>query len=180
MMDITDQKKIESQLNIADDNWNRTFDAIPDLVSIHDTNHNILRVNRAFLEAFELDAEEIIGRKCYDLIHKSKSPYAECPFELTKKDFRVHSMEFDHPDLRVPLLVTASPIFDTEGKLIGIVHIAKDISEMRRAKEEVERRIKTLERFHSVSVGRELKMKELKERIRDLEQKLTKDKGQKQ
>jgi len=46
---------------------------------------------------------------------------------------------------------------------------------MRKAKEEVNQRVKTLERFHSVPVGRELKMKELKEKIRFLDSKLDKN-----
>ena len=80
--------------------------------------------------------------------------------------------------MAMPIHIISSPIFDAEGNLTGIVHISRDISEVQKAKEEVEYRVKTLERFHAVSVGRELKMKELKEKIRLLELKSAKDKGQ--
>ena len=178
VIDITEQKKLETQLKISIDDWDRTFDAIPDVVSIHDINNTILRVNKAFAYAFDLEVEEVIGKKCYELIHKRKMPIGACPFELTKNDFKVHSREVDDSNIGTPLLVTSSPIFDEGGKLVGAVHVAKDISEMRKAKEEVDQRIKTLQRFHSVSVGRELRMKELKEKIRFLEEKLSKDKRQ--
>ncbi|MFH1092965.1 MAG: PAS domain-containing protein [Candidatus Omnitrophota bacterium] len=178
-IDITEKKKTEDQLKISADQWSSTFDALPEVISILDNNNTILRANKTFAQAFGLDAEEIIGKKCYELVHENKMPVTGCPFEMLKKDFKTHTMEINDPNSGIPLLVTVSPVFDKEGKFIGAVHIARDISESRRAKEEINLRIKTLERFHAVSTGRELKMKELKETIRFLEEKLAEEKGQK-
>ncbi len=48
-------------------------------------------------------------------------------------------------------------------------------AELQGAKKELEKKISNMERFNQVTVDRELKMKELKKRIRELEAKQTKD-----
>ncbi len=176
LMDITEQKALEYKLKLAADDWNRTFDTIPDMIIILDVHNRITRFNKAFSDKFKMQASDIIGKKCYELIHNTEMPIEQCPFELTKRDCKIHSAEIDDPNVGIPMLVTTAPIFNKEGDLIGAVHIARDITEMRQAKAEVEQRLETLERFHKVSVGRELKMKELKERIEFLEKKLLADK----
>ena len=95
-----------------------------------------------------------------------------CPFEQTLRDSKTHTVEIDEPELGLPLLVTTSPIFDDTGELIGSVHIAKDMRAVHSTKKELEQRLHDLEVFHKIAIGRELKMVEMKERIRALERAL--------
>ena len=48
--------------------------------------------------------------------------------------------------------------------------------ELERSKEELQERVNELEKFHKLTIGRELKMAELKEKIKELEEKSEKDK----
>jgi PAS domain-containing protein len=48
--DISERKLVEDKLINAAEEWCTTFDSITSLVSIHDKNHRIVRVNRAFAE----------------------------------------------------------------------------------------------------------------------------------
>jgi PAS domain S-box-containing protein len=53
----------------------------------------------------------------------------------------------------------------------------RDITERKRYEEELHKRIRELERMHRIMVGRELRMKELKEKIRELQEELRRGHG---
>ena len=135
--DITEHKKAEEEIKRAAEEWGRTFNAIADLVFIVDKDFTITKMNKALPEALKLKPEDIIGKKCYELLHKSDKPWPGCPFEKTKKDKEPRIQEVDDPNIGIHLLITTSPIFDDNGKLVGAVHIAKDITERKKAEEEL-------------------------------------------
>jgi len=129
--DITERKKLEGELKKAVKDWNNIFNAISDLVLILDKDFTITKANFAFAESFNLKPEDIIGKKCYEVLHKSKKPRPNCPFKMSKKDKLPHSQEVDDPNIGIPLLVSSSPIFDEKKEVIGTVHIARDISKIK-------------------------------------------------
>jgi len=126
---ITERKKAEEEIKRAAEEWDRTFNAIADLVFIVDKDFTITKMNKAFPEALKLKPEDIIGKKCYELLHKSDKPWPGCPFEKAKKDKEPCTQEVEDPNIGIPLLISTSPIFDDNGKLVGAVHIAKDITD---------------------------------------------------
>jgi PAS domain S-box-containing protein len=56
----------------------------------------------------------------------------------------------------------------------GISIFVKDITERKKTEAELKKRIQELEDFYNMAVGRELRMKELKEEIEDLKEELEK------
>jgi len=163
-----EESKASLERSLAD--WNKTFDSISDLVFLQDRDFNITRANKAFADMMKMKPEEIVGRKCYELLHKRDSPWPACPFERTKKDGLPHVEEVDDPAIGLPLLVTTSPILDDQGQCIGSVHIAKDISEMKKTHAELDERIRDLERFYKVAIDRETKMIALKKELKELKE----------
>jgi len=107
----------------------RVFDSISDLIFIQDKDHTITKVNAAFAKALNAAPQDLIGKKCYELLHKSGKPWPECPLEKTKLDQKPHTEEVDDSNIGIPLLVTTSPIFNDKNELIAAIHIAKDITE---------------------------------------------------
>lgn len=170
--DITERRKAEEESKRAAEEWSKTFDAISDLVFLQDESFTITRVNKAFAEALKSKPEDIIGKKCYKLFHKADKIWPECPFEKTRKDKKPHTQEVDDPNIGIPLLVTTSPLFNDKGEIVFSVHIAKDISEMKKAEKKLKKKMHDLEAFNKVAVGREIRMRELKIKIAELETKL--------
>lgn len=127
---MTDQKKEKTDGSALD--WERTFNAIKDLVFIQDKDFTIKRVNKAFADFVGMNADDIVGKKCYEVIHKRDTPWPGCPFEATLKHKIEHSREIDDKGAGPPLLVTTSPILDDKEEVIGSVHVAKDITDIRK------------------------------------------------
>jgi len=68
--------------------------------------------------------------------------------------------------------VTARVVYDENGKNPYFDCTIIDITDRKRAKDELKKRMRELETFQKVAVGRELKMVELKKRIKELETRL--------
>lgn len=132
-------KDKEVKLEKAIGEWGLTFNSISDLIFILDKNHTVVRVNKALCDFLGKNEKEIIGRKCYEIMHKSREPWMKCPLKVTRDTRKSFTEEVDDPEIGKVLLVTTSPIIDEKGNIQGIVHIAKDITERKeieRAKDE--------------------------------------------
>jgi PAS domain S-box-containing protein len=108
--------------------WRTTFDSITDLISIHDKDFKITRVNRAFADVFKIRPEEIIGKTCYELVHETKESPSDCPHKQAMQTKKTTSIEFFEPQLGMYLECTCSPVLDQGGEVVAVVHLAKDIT----------------------------------------------------
>ncbi len=121
----------------ARNEWEQTFEAVPDLIAILDTDYNVVRANKAMADKFGITPEECIGLTCYEVIHGMEEPPSFCPHMQLLKDGLEHTEEVHEDSLGGDFLVSASPLHDSEGKLIGSVHVARDINERKRKENEL-------------------------------------------
>ncbi len=128
---------MEENLRRAAQEWRTTFDAITDFVSIHDRDFRVVRVNKAFADLVGMKPQEIIGKHCYEIVHRAKQPVANCPHKLTIETGRSATAEIYEPSLGKYLEVTTSPIFNGKGELVATVHIARDITEHKKMDEQL-------------------------------------------
>ena len=112
--------------------WENTFNVIPDQIMIIDPNRRIIRANRAAVESTGFSPEEAVGRFCYEIMHPSTAPSLSCGLVRTVKEGIRTQMEFYSLDKRATFLVTVDPLRDREGNIIGAVHVARDISTLKR------------------------------------------------
>jgi PAS domain S-box-containing protein len=126
--DITDRKRAEEATLRAKQQWERTFDAVPDLIAILDGTYRILRVNRAMSQRLGLTQDQCVGKVCHKAIHGLDSPPDFCPHTLTLADGREHVAEVHEDSLGGDFLVTTTPLTDEHGSYIGSVHVARDIT----------------------------------------------------
>jgi len=97
-----------------------------------------MRANRAMAEHLGLTPEECLGAPCYRVVHGLDSPPEFCPHAQTLKDGCEHTAEVTEASLGGDFLVSTTPLFDTDGSLIGSIHVARDITERRNAERERE------------------------------------------
>jgi diguanylate cyclase (GGDEF)-like protein/PAS domain S-box-containing protein len=112
--------------------WQSTFNSITDMISIQDVNCRLVRVNKAYADAFQKTAEDLEGKPCFEVVHGTKEPIDNCPHIKTFKTSKTQIEEIFEPKLGKFLEITTSPIFDSSGKLIYTVHLTKDVSERKK------------------------------------------------
>ncbi len=149
--EISERKIAEEKIKQAAEEWQRTFDSMSDMIFIMDMESRIIKINKAFNDTLDLKIGDIIGKKCYEVMHKSNVRWPSCPLIETVKNKRSNTAEVDDPAIGIPLLITTSPILDENGKMIGIVHVAKDITEIRKAEEAMKEAVDIKEQFISIA-----------------------------
>lgn len=112
--------------------WQDTFDAMMDLVMVVDAEHKVVRVNQAATRALNLPAEDMVGRKYWEIIYGLDHPIAGCPLILTEKALRAHTKEIDQTCLGGTFLISASVIVSDKGRFRGYCLTLKDMSVFRR------------------------------------------------
>jgi PAS domain S-box-containing protein len=136
---ITERKEIEMALIRAKDDWERTFDAIPDMVALIDTNHCVIRVNKAMARRLNVTPEQAVGCHCYEAVHGLTAPPDFCPYQKLLASHRAERAEVIEKRLGGVFDVSVTPIFDAERRVIGCVHFAHDISDMKKSMDELQK-----------------------------------------
>ena len=145
------RKQAERKLKQVAEERRNTFDAIGDLAFILDKDSKFVNVNKFFCNTLKAKSEDLIGKKCYEVLHKSNKPWPNCPMGMTLKDKRPHTEEVNDPNIGIPLLITTSPLFDEKGEIAAVVHIAKDITERKKIEEEIKRSKEYAELLYGVT-----------------------------
>jgi PAS domain S-box-containing protein len=149
--DITGKKRMQDEILRAKNEWERTFDAVPDLIAILDREQRIVRVNKAMADRLGIQPQDAIGQHCYKVVHHLGMPPRSCPHQLLLNDGREHSSEIHEDTLNGDFLVTASPLTDVSGALTGSVHVLHDISEPKRAEKALQMAAKKLNILSSIT-----------------------------
>ncbi|MBP2045395.1 PAS domain-containing sensor histidine kinase [Methanobacterium aggregans] len=114
-----------------------TFNAIPDLITLLDKDHKILRINKAMANRLGVSPEECVGKICFEVVHNRECPIENCPHALLLEDGSEHVSEVKEDNLGGFFLVTATPIVDSSGNTLGSVHVARDITQRKIMEDEL-------------------------------------------
>ena len=150
-------KEISECINIAKEKTmestevNKILDGIGDLLFVMDKNRIITRVNKSTCDALKKNPEELIGKHCYEVVHGTNEPWPNCPAKETFETRQTVTAEINDRNIGLPLLITTSPILDEKGELIQCVHIAKDITEQKKAEQAINASLKRYQSFIEVT-----------------------------
>jgi PAS domain S-box-containing protein len=119
------------------------IDCISDPVLIIDNNCRISAVNDALLTLQEESRERIIGKFCHSVLHHQDLPCRlrdeKCPFNdvvHAGKSVKVVHRHFNSSGGAIIVELTASPLRDGDGAVIGMLEVMRDVTAAARMEEE--------------------------------------------
>lgn len=133
------------ELHKSKDDWEGTFDAVPDLIAILSNDRRILRLNRAMADRLGISKETGIGRHCHDILHCRADSSAACPHQLMLASGRTSSDSWFHACLDGHFVVTTSPIRAQDGSFEASVHVMRDVSELKAMEQSLKENLERLE-----------------------------------
>jgi PAS domain S-box-containing protein len=134
---VVESARLFEQVALAEQEMKNIFDSISDMVFSASKDYTVTKINRAVSERLGKPPEEIIGKKCYEVFHGRTEPRRKCPHHKTVKTEEAYVGELDEPYLRGTFLTSSSPIFDGTGEFIGTVHVARDITEIKKLQQQL-------------------------------------------
>ena len=157
LIESSERKRAVEALRDSEARYRDLYDQAPNAYFSVGTDALIKRANRAACELLRCSSEQLIGSTIFDLY--ADSPYGKTKAKVVFDKFRsgesVHNEElqmqrFDGEVIWVSLSV--NPIKDMQGKVLESRSSAVDITERKRAEEELKRINAELDGFaHSVS-----------------------------
>ncbi len=141
------RKKSEEVVFRDTDDWKHTFDAVPELIVILDTEFRIVRANNSMAASLGMTSKECIGLTCYRVVHGTDKPPFFCPHRQLLSDGLEHTVEICEESLGGYFIVSVSPLHDSEGKLTGCIHVARNINERREAEETLKKAYDNLDKL---------------------------------
>jgi len=129
--EVRARKKAEEAAQAAADNWRITFDAMLDPVAILETNGDIRQYNQAFADFVGVQAGAVVGEKCFQLVHRTKGHIEGCPLlrSIQSTDREIMPMSVGEEEF----LVVTDPIQGPDNRITGLVHIMRNITELKQA-----------------------------------------------
>jgi two-component system cell cycle sensor histidine kinase/response regulator CckA len=130
--DIAQRKQSEVKLEKAAEEWQTTFNSTSDQFMVINKDYLITNANLAVSRFLNLPMEEIIGHHCYEVMHGAGCPLQECPLTRLLESMRHEEAEYNLVPQGVRVQETVDPVIDGGGKLQGIVHIVRDVTESKK------------------------------------------------
>jgi PAS domain S-box-containing protein len=183
-MEGADKERIK-QSGGSEGQFRRFFDQMPDTVIIIDRKGVLLEASEMAEELSGYKKEELIGKNIITgfpiLDLKTKAlVLKKLVLHFSGKDIPTFEIEIHRKDGGIIPLELNPKIIDYMGKKVEIV-VLRDISErkesegeLKRLNEELKSKVEELDKFNKMAVGRELRMAELKKKVKELEEKLHK------
>ena len=133
--DITERKRAEELLRNIEADWRDSFNSLEDVMLIIDRDYNIENINEVGLKLLGKSKEEVIGKKCYQIISGADGPSEECPCRKSLETKKVESLDRYEERFGKYFSIKSSPIFDKNGEIIKFVDLRRDITKRKRAEE---------------------------------------------
>jgi len=128
---VKDQRTLIATVTRSHKEWQDTFDSIQDPIYMTDYDFRIIKANRAFTEFTGKSFQEIIGRKCYELLHGATDPLSLCPVGSMKSSGNPADIELVEPKTKRTLVVSHFPFITPDGLFGGTINLVRDVTQER-------------------------------------------------
>lgn len=150
--DITHRKQVEDDLRRAHEQlaaiaqkWETMFNSMSDGVALLSPDLKVMSINDTFCVMLGKKPADVIGKKCFEVVHGTDMPVAGCPcvaaFAIKKKC----EAEIFEPGLKLWLSISASPVLDQDGSVAYMIHVVRNINDRKLMEEALRNRERELE-----------------------------------
>lgn len=174
------KETILEELRESKDFVSSILDGIGDGVVVIDREFKIISANQGYLNQCRQTAEEVLGRRCYEISHRIDKPCHLAGEACSVKEAfetgisrRIVHTHFDKAGRPIYIETISYPLKNSAGEIVSAIEVLTDVTERVALEKEVRQRMKELEDFYRIAIDRELKMKELKEEIASLKHEST-------
>jgi PAS domain S-box-containing protein len=146
------------------------FDHSPEAIVLLDPGGRFVAANGRLNDWLGVSAEDHIGKNILEvsfLSVKSKAIVAEKFAErMLGGDMPAYELEFIDKEGKTKIgRIIGTPIKDSTGKVLGDLVMISEVTELKKAEDELKEKVDELARLNSLMVDRELKMIELKKKL---------------
>ncbi len=126
---VTERRKMKELVLQSKQDWEDTFNTIPDMITVHDKDFNIIMANKAAKETLNLHSMDFSKTcKCFKYYHGTDTPPEGCPSCDCMKTAETAAFEVYEPYLKKFIEIRSIPRLNNKQELIGLIHIVRDIS----------------------------------------------------
>ena len=125
-----------NELRHSEEKQRAILESIGDVVFVLDEGLNIIWANGVAVNQYG----DVIGRKCYEICKWLQDPCAECIARKTYADGVLRTSEEESilkDGNHVNFIVSCSPVRNPEGGVISVVKVLHDITEHKRAEDQI-------------------------------------------
>lgn len=168
--DITSRKQTVEQLRESEEKFRSITEQTSDLISISDINGKIIYASTAAKSIFQFEPDEMCGHNFIEFIDDDSKESALNELKKGQEsNIRMYNMEFK-------MKRKDGSVFYGElngssfmyGNKFGFLVVIRDVSERKKAQDDLEEKMNELVRFHNLTVDREMTMIELKNEVNRL------------
>jgi PAS domain S-box-containing protein len=145
--DITERKQAEEKVRESEQFIRDILDTVDEGFIVVDRDYRILTANKAYCGQTGLANEEVIGRHCFEISHRTNRPCydegEECAVRLVFETGEPHAALHRHTDREDRVLYVETkgfPIKDVTGNITSVIETVNNITEKHLLEEE---RLKT-------------------------------------
>ena len=171
--DISERKEAEEALRKSRATARGLLDATQESLFLLDKEGIIIAVNQTAARRHQRTPQELIGINRFDILPQKLGESRKAHFNNVLQT----GNPADFEDVRDGMVFhhIYHPVQDKTGAIIGVAIFAQDITDRKHMEEELRRNVEELEQFSKLSIGREIKMIQLKEEINELLAQLDQD-----
>jgi len=136
---IAERKRAQEALEQEKTEKEMILDSLLEHVVYQNLENKVLWANRAARESVDKPLEELVGHYCYEVWAGRESTCEDCPVAKARDTGKPQTVEKATPDGRW-WYIQAYPIRDDSGDILGMSELTLDITERKRAEEELRER----------------------------------------
>ena len=114
------------------------FDGITDQVVLMNRDFGIRMVNKAYTERYNVDTDEVIGRKCFEIHGSGENPCKECGLKTVMRTRSAVVYESSCPGQGGIFQVHCYPVTDDQGEVESVIRYVKEITDQKHVEQKIQ------------------------------------------